>query len=71
MTEPTRKPRKPHKYSPTDKDYTRTQRSARRVAGLNAIAVAAGFDSWRKLETAALNGAIKITKIDEPGNEKL
>lgn len=71
MTEPTRKPRKPHKYSPTDKDYTRTQRSARRVAALNAIAQSVGFNTWRLLETAALNGAIKITKIDESSNEKL
>jgi hypothetical protein len=68
--EPKRK-RKPHKYSPTDKDYTRTQRSAKRVADLNALAKEAGFESWRKLETAALKRAIKITKVDEAGNEKL
>lgn len=71
MTTPDRKPRKPHKYSPTDKDYTRTQRSARRVAKLNELAKSVGFDTWRLLETAALNGAIKITKVGESSNEKL
>jgi hypothetical protein len=45
-------------------DRTRTARIAKRVAALNAIAQAAGFDTWRLLETAVLNGKARIVKIE-------
>lgn len=40
----------------TDTKAQRAARIRKRRAALNAIAVAAGYDSWDKLATAALNG---------------
>ena len=50
--------------TPKRGDTTRTARSAKRVAALNAIAQAHGFASWRRLETAALNGKVTIIVKD-------
>lgn len=44
------------KHNPAWADNTRAERSRKRLSRLNEIARAAGFDTWRKLETAALNG---------------
>lgn len=44
-------------------DRTRTERTRRRVDALNKIAIDAGFDSWRKLETAVINGEAQVVKI--------
>ena len=41
-------------------DRTQTQRTARRREKLNVIARTRGFDTWAKLETAVLNGAILV-----------
>jgi len=55
---------KPKKY-----DYTSKSRQQRRRQSLNELAQALGFDSWGKLETAAINGDIKI-KIEGGTNAR-
>ena len=58
---------KPRKYNPAWRDTTRAARQAQRQQTLNAAAQAAGFDTWRKLETAVKNGAgIQIAPVAEP-----
>ena len=42
-------------------DYTSKTRQQRRRASLNRIANDLGFDTWGKLETALINGAVRIT----------
>ena len=46
-------------------DYTSTQRAQRRAQQLHAVAQEQGFDTWYKLETAVINGAI-ITVLTMP-----
>jgi len=61
MTDETSKPRR--KHNPAWQDTTGAQRQAARLARLNEAAQAAGFDTWRKLETAVVNGAtVTITQ---------
>ena len=55
----TERPKRTHQ--PHWQDATRAERQRRRQAALNDLARAAGFDSWRKLETAAINGDITLT----------
>lgn len=61
MTEPTKPKRKynrktPQQYNPLWKDSTRKQRQAGRRADLNQIAIKAGYETWDRLATAAING---------------
>lgn len=46
-------PDKRHNY-----DYTSGKRQDKRKRRLDAIAQTVGFDTWSKLETAVINGAI-------------
>ena len=57
---------KPRKHNPEWKDSreARAARQAKRLSRLNVIAQAAGFNTWRKLETAVLNGKAAI--VPEP-----
>lgn len=50
------------KHNPAWKDSTNAQRQAARQAALNEAAQLAGFDTWRKLETAVVNGATVVVK---------
>lgn len=50
------------------KDATTAQRQAARLAKLNLAAQAAGYATWRKLETAVVNGA-SITVAQPPPTE--
>lgn len=54
----------PRKWNPAWKDTTRNERQARRLAALNEIAISVGYESWRKLETAAINNQIVIRRND-------
>lgn len=47
-------------------DYTSTQRAARRAAHLHQVAQANGYDTWYKLETAVINGA--VLTVEAPGD---
>lgn len=49
------------RHNPAWRDNTRAERQAKRLAALNEAAQAAGFETWRRLETAVVNGA-KIFK---------
>lgn len=57
---------KPRKHNPDwpDSREASAARQARRLSRLNAIAQAHGFASWRRLETAALNGKVTIIVKD-------
>jgi len=58
--------RKPRKHNPAWRDTTRAARQAQRQQTLNAAAQAAGYETWRKLETAVKNGAaIQIAPASE------
>lgn len=70
MTEPTRKPRK-SADNVRWPDRTRTERQTRRRDKLHAKAVELGYGTWYKVETAIIEGAIKLVKVDETDNEKL
>lgn len=48
------------KHDPSWADNTNQQRAAERRHRLDEIAHLAGFDSWRKLETATLKGEVEI-----------
>lgn len=54
------KPTKKRIHNPAWKDNTGTERQKNRRAKLNEIAQAAGFESWGKFETAAINGLTQI-----------
>ena len=56
----------PRKHNPAWADNTRAERQARRRAALDEIARAVGYDTWRKLETAAINGKVKVVPVSEP-----
>jgi hypothetical protein len=56
MTEEKPKRKTPQKYNPAWKDSTRNQRQKDRRAALKAVAIAAGYESWDKLATAAMAG---------------
>jgi hypothetical protein len=50
------------KHNPAWRDATRAERQRRRQAALDAAAQAVGYETWRKFETAVVNGvAIAIT----------
>ena len=53
----------PRKHNPAWADNTRAERQARRRAALDEIARAVGYDTWRKLETAAINGEVKVVPV--------
>ena len=57
---------KPRKHNPAwaDSREARAARQAKRLSRLNAIAQAAGYDTWRKLETAILNGLARVVPGD-------
>lgn len=44
-------------------DKTNAERSKRRRERLDEIAHQHGFESWRRLETAVLNGQAKVVKV--------
>jgi hypothetical protein len=51
------------RHNPDWKDATSAQRQAARLAKLDLAAQAAGYATWRKLETAVVNGAtVTVTK---------
>lgn len=52
------------RHNPAWRDGTRNERQRRRQAILDDAAQAAGFETWRKLETAVVNGA--SIRIDAP-----
>lgn len=55
------------KHNPAWRDQTSAARQAARLAKLDQAAQSAGFASWRKLETAVVNGAsIAITQPPPP-----
>lgn len=56
----------PRKHNPAWADNTRAERTKRRREALDAIAQAIGYDTWRKLETAVLNGAAVVTMVQPP-----
>jgi hypothetical protein len=58
-TEPTAR-----KHNPAWRDGTRNERQRRRQAALDEAAQAAGYETWRRLETAVVNGA--SIRIDAP-----
>ena len=60
----TDKPRR--KRNPAWQDSTRNERQQRRTEQLNVAAQVAGFDTWRKLETAVVNGAMLVIIQAEP-----
>lgn len=53
------------KHNPAWRDQTSAARQAARLAKLDQAAQAAGFASWRKLETAVVNGAV-VTVTQPP-----
>lgn len=63
---------KPRKHNPEWKDSreARAARQAKRLSRLNAIAQAAGYDTWRKLETAALGGEVINLNAPEEVSER-
>jgi hypothetical protein len=48
------------KHNPAWADNTAYRRATERRKRLDEIAKAAGFDTWRKLETAALKNEVQI-----------
>jgi hypothetical protein len=54
----------PRKHNPAWADNTRAERQARRRAALDEIARAAGYETWRKLETAVMNGRVRVVPAD-------
>jgi hypothetical protein len=51
------------RHNPDWKDATSATRQAARLAKLDLAAQAAGYATWRKLETAVVNGAsVTVTK---------
>lgn len=59
---------KPRKHNPAwpDSREARAMRQRRRAERLNELAQAVGYETWRKLETAALNGDVVIAKAEPP-----
>lgn len=57
------------KHNPAWVDNTRAERSKRRREALDTIARAVGFDTWRKLETAVLNGRAAIVPEPPAGSD--
>lgn len=64
------KEQKKRKFNPSwpsaqaDTAERRTETSRQRTQRLNEIAHAIGYDSWRKLETAVLNGEAKVEQVN-------
>lgn len=56
MEEQKPKRKTPQKYNPLWKDATRNKRQKDRRVTLNQIALSAGYETWDKLSTAAVNG---------------
>ena len=56
----------PRRHNRAWADNTRAERQARRRAALDEIARAVGYDTWRKLETACINGKLSIVAVSEP-----
>lgn len=54
------------KHNPRWKDSTSAERTKRRREALDAISRSVGYDTWRKLETAVLNGAAVVTMVQPP-----
>jgi len=54
----------PRKHNPAWADNTRAERQARRRAALDEIARTAGYETWRKLETAVMNGRVRVVPDD-------
>ena len=54
----------PRKHNPAWADNTSTERSRKRREALDAIAQAVGYETWRKLETAILNGLARVVPGD-------
>lgn len=50
-------------------DRTSAKRQSRRLAALDSAARWLGFDSWRKLETAVINGRVKLVAVPEDDND--
>ena len=53
------------RHNPDWEDSTSATRQAARLAKLDLAAQAAGFQTWRKLETAVVNGA-SVTVTQPP-----
>lgn len=56
-------------HNPAWADRTNTARQRRRLAALNCAAAEAGFATWRRLETAVINGA-RITVEGAPADQE-
>lgn len=54
----------PRRHNRAWADNTRAERQARRRAALDKIARAAGYETWRKLETAVMNGRVRVVPAD-------
>jgi hypothetical protein len=54
----------PRRHNRAWADNTRAERQARRRAALDEIARAVGYDTWRKLETAVMNGRVRVVPAD-------
>lgn len=56
---------KRRKHNPAwhDGREARAMRQRKRAARLDELAQAVGYETWRKLETAALNGDVTIVKV--------
>ncbi len=52
------------KHNPAWADNTRAERQARRRAALDEIARTAGYETWRKLETAVMNGRVRVVPVE-------
>ena len=57
---------KPRKHNPAwaDSREARATRQAKRLARLNELARRAGYETWRKLETAVMNGRVRVVPAD-------
>jgi hypothetical protein len=60
---------KPRKHNPAWADNTAAERTTRRRAALDAIAQRVGYPTWRRLETAVLNGKVKLVPVDGKDGE--
>lgn len=60
--------RRKRKHNPAwpDPPEARAKRQAKRLARLNEVAQSLGFETWRRLETAVLNGAAVVTRVQPP-----
>lgn len=63
---------KPRKHNPAwpDSREARAARQANRLSKLNDVARRCGFETWRRLETAVINGArLEVIPLDSPESD--